>query len=163
MIIAIIFLLKSMRNLTETDINIHGERMPFSPITKVSGPQLLDSINCNGIQDNLSPNLGDDISSHSWKEVLNPQTQATQWIYEQEFIGRDGIRLVRNLERKDPIISWFGVLPFALCLNPDIEPNLHIRSDYQELFNRILLSAKQELILPDGKVSTYPLSPDRNL
>ncbi|MBI2033419.1 MAG: hypothetical protein HYT10_03100 [Candidatus Levybacteria bacterium] len=78
--------------------------------------------------------------------------------------GHAGERIrVNQLSDKDPIISWLGVLPFALQLDPDIKPKVAMQKNHQEAFDEVMDSVKKYLILPDREVVTYPLAPDRNL
>lgn len=77
--------------------------------------------------------------------------------------GNRNHRRVRELSEKDPVISWLSVVPFALQLDPNIQPKLDIKRQHQEAFDELFSSIKDNIVMSDGSVSTYPLSPSRNL
>lgn len=75
---------------------------------------------------------------------------------------RDHISRLGNVSNKDPLRSWFAILPYVLRLNTDITPSLGIPATHQEEFDKVLQQAKNAFVLDRGVIS-YPLEPDNNI
>lgn len=71
-----------------------------------------------------------------------------------EFLG--------DLDDKDPLKSWYAVMPFILKLNPDYCPNLQIEKEYQQNFNEAFSKIRESISI-NNEVLTYPLEPGKNL
>ena len=67
-----------------------------------------------------------------------------------------------DLDDKNPLKSWYAVLPFILEVNPEFQPDFEINSDYKKNFDNTLIKVKETIIKSD-KILTYPLRPGKNL
>lgn len=72
------------------------------------------------------------------------------------------VNVLGDIDRRDPLFSWYAVLPFALELNPQVNPNISLQVISGDSFNETFEKAKAGFY--DGKgVITYPLRPGRNI